>query len=44
LDGNYTQFYTLVKAALNGGEWPVSTDEALAVAKIIDQAREISFR
>lgn len=44
LDGNYTQFYTLVKAALNGGEWPVTTDEALAVAKIIDQAREISFR
>ena len=44
VDGNYTQYYVEVKNALAGGKWPVSTDEALAVAKIIDQAREISFR
>jgi predicted dehydrogenase len=44
IDGNYTEFYSLVKAALTGAAWPVTTDEALAVAKIIDQAREISFR
>ena len=44
VDGNYTQYYLEVKAALAGGKWPVSTVEALAVAKIIDQAREISFR
>jgi predicted dehydrogenase len=43
-DGNYAQFYNLVKAALSGGKWPVSVDEALMVATIIDQARKISFR
>ncbi len=44
VDGNYTEFYTQVRLALQGGKWPVSTDEALAVATIIDQAREVSFR
>ena len=44
VDGNYTQYYLEVKNALAGEKWPVSTEEALAVAKIIDQAREISFR
>jgi scyllo-inositol 2-dehydrogenase (NADP+) len=43
-DGNYAEFYNLVKAALTGGKWPVSIEEALAVAMIIDQAREKSFR
>jgi predicted dehydrogenase len=43
-DGNYAQFYNLVKAALVGGPWPVSTAEALAVATIIDAARANSFR
>jgi predicted dehydrogenase len=43
-DGNYAQFYNLVKAALAGGPWPVLTSEALAVAKIIDAARANSFR
>lgn len=43
-DGNYAQFYNLVKAALVGGEWPVTVEEALAVAELIDQAREKSFR
>ena len=44
VDGNYTQYYLEIKNALAGGKWPVSAEEALAVAKIIDQAREISFR
>ncbi|MEY4205986.1 MAG: hypothetical protein RLZZ154_792 [Actinomycetota bacterium] len=44
VDGNYAQFYIQVKQALEGGPWPVTIDEALAVAKIIDEARETSFR
>ncbi len=43
-DGNYAQYYNLVKLALTGGNWPVTTDEALMVAALIDQAREKSFR
>ena len=43
--GNYATFYQQVGAAINGtGSWPVATDEALAVAKILDQARAISIR
>jgi predicted dehydrogenase len=44
VDGNYAQFYTQVKEALSGGSWPVTTDEALSVAKIIDLARQNSIR
>lgn len=44
VDGNYAEYYNLVKQALTGGKWPVSTDEALMVANLIDQARENSFR
>lgn len=44
IDGNYSLFYIQVKQALSGGVWPVTTDEALNVAEIIDKAREISFR
>ncbi len=44
VDGNYSLFYIQVKQALSGGVWPVTTDEALNVAEIIDKAREISFR
>jgi len=44
IDGNYSLFYIQVKQALSGGNWPVTTDEALSVAEIIDKAREISFR
>ena len=44
VDGNYSLFYIQVKQALSGGVWPVTTDEALSVAEIIDKAREISFR
>ncbi len=43
--GNYGAFYLQVKAALiEGTAWPTSTDQALAVAQLIDQAREISVR
>ena len=44
IDGNYSLFYIQVKQALSVGDWPVTTDEALNVAEIIDKAREISFR
>jgi scyllo-inositol 2-dehydrogenase (NADP+) len=44
-NGNYAIFYELVKGALAGvNPWPVSTDDALAVASIIDEARAISIR
>jgi hypothetical protein len=34
-----------VKAALtDGAAWPISQEEVLAVAKIIDRAREINAR
>jgi hypothetical protein len=43
--GNYAQFYKEVETAIHGdGAWPVSENEALAVAKIIEEAREISIR
>ena len=43
--GDYVQFYMQVKDALTSGSpMPVSTDDALYIAKIIDQAREISVR
>ena len=43
--GNYSLFYSQVKAALMGeGTWPITVDEALAVAKILDEARAISIR
>ena len=39
-DGNYATFYTLVAGALAGkNPWPVSNEDALLVAQIIDQAR-----
>ena len=43
--GDYVQFYMQVKDALTSGSpMPVSTDDAIYIAKIIDQAREISVR
>ncbi len=43
--GDYVQFYLQVKSALTtGSPMPVSTDDALYVAEIIDQARSISAR
>lgn len=44
-DGNYATFYQLVKGALAGtNPWPVSAEDALAVARIIDEARANSIR
>ncbi|KGA20435.1 hypothetical protein GM50_1760 [freshwater metagenome] len=43
--GNYAAFYTLVKAAIEtGAPAPVSLADALRVAEIIEEAREISVR
>jgi scyllo-inositol 2-dehydrogenase (NADP+) len=42
--GNYVKFYQLVKAGLQTGIMPISTEMILQVAKIIDKAREISIR
>jgi predicted dehydrogenase len=43
--GNYGHFYLQVEQAIiNGAPWPVSTNDALLVAEIIDQAREIGER
>lgn len=45
VSGNYATFYTLVKdAILNNAPPPVSLEDALAVAKIIEKARVISVR
>ena len=44
-DGNYARFYELVAGAIAGtNEWPVSKAEIIAVATIIDKARELNFR
>lgn len=43
--GNYAHFYKEVEVAINNGsDWPVSNEDALLVAKIIDQAREVGTR
>jgi predicted dehydrogenase len=43
--GNYSLFYSQVADAIAGKrEWPVTSDDALAVAKILDEARAISIR
>jgi predicted dehydrogenase len=40
--GNYALFYLAVASAItNGTSWPISNDDALLVAQIIDQARKI---
>ena len=45
IPGDYVQFYLQVKQALTSGSpMPVSTDDALYIAKIIDRAREMSVR
>jgi hypothetical protein len=44
-DGNYARFYALVAGAIAGtNRWPVSKEEIIAVATIIDKARELNFR
>jgi scyllo-inositol 2-dehydrogenase (NADP+) len=43
--GNYSLFYSKVAEAIEGkGPWPVTPDDALAVAKILDNARALSIR
>lgn len=43
VSGNYALFYSAVsEAILNGKSWPVSNEDALLVARIIDQARELN--
>ena len=43
--GNYSLFYSQVADAIQGkGVWPVTADDALAVAKILDDARAFSIR
>ena len=43
--GNYSLYYSQVADAIQGrGAWPVTADDALAVAKILDEARAISIR
>jgi len=43
--GNYSLFYSKVADAISGeGAWPVTSDDALAVAKILDDARAFSIR
>lgn len=45
ISGNYAAFYTLVAEAIeSGGPAPVSLDDALQVAQLIESAREISVR
>jgi len=44
-DGNYAHFYELVAGAIAGAnQWPVTKAEIIAVATIIDRARELNFR
>lgn len=44
-DGNYSHFYALVAGAIKGvNDWPVTKEEIIAVATIIDRARELNFR
>ena len=43
VSGNYALFYSAVSdAILNGKSWPVSIEDALLVARIIDRARELN--
>lgn len=43
VSGNYALFYSAVgEAILQGKSWPVTKEDALLVARIIDQARELN--
>ena len=43
--GNYAHFYKEVESAITSGSlWPVPHEDALLVARIIDQAREVGAR
>jgi scyllo-inositol 2-dehydrogenase (NADP+) len=44
VSGNYALFYSRVGMAISGsGQWPIPNDDALQVAQIIDQAREMNL-
>ena len=43
--GNYAHFYKAIESAITSGSpWPVPHEDALLVARIIDQAREVGTR
>lgn len=43
--GNYGHFYLAVRDALEGNDdWPISAEQIMSVATMIDKAREISVR
>jgi len=43
--GNYGHFYLAVRDALEGkGSWPITTNQIIEVASLIDKARELSVR
>jgi hypothetical protein len=45
IPGNYGHFYKAVELAItSGAPWPIPNSDALLVASIIDQAREIGTR
>jgi hypothetical protein len=45
IPGNYGHFYRSVELAITAGApWPVSNEDALLVASMIDQAREVGTR
>lgn len=45
IPGNYGHFYMAVEMAINtGSAWPIPNSDALLVAQLIDQAREIGSR
>ena len=45
IPGNYGHFYKAVELAISAGApWPIPNSDALLVAEIIDQAREIGTR
>ena len=45
IPGNYGHFYKAVELAITtGASWPIANSDALLVASIIDQAREIGTR
>lgn len=45
IPGNYAHFYKAVESAITSGTpWPVANEDALLVARIIDEAREVGTR
>jgi predicted dehydrogenase len=45
IPGNYAHFYKAVELAITkGSPWPIPNSDALLVAALIDQAREVGTR